>query len=121
MILAFEIVLKKTEGGCLKGWSRFISPRDHCFVFEISAMISDGNKSKHYPEGLRKLLCLIAVFIVSAGIGALLYILIKDEVQLKEMLVRYFRWGYIDVAWNGFKEEWLKRMFTFTDIRKWDV
>ena len=82
-------------------------------------MISDRNKSKHYPEGLRKLLCLIVIFIVSAGIGALLYIMIKDEVQLKEMFVRFIRWGYIQVKWNWFEEDWLHGMFTFTDIRKW--
>ena len=59
--------------------------------------------------------------IVSAGLGALLYIMIKDEVQLKEMFMRFIKWGYIDVAWNGFKDEWLKQMLTFTDIRKWDI
>ena len=82
-------------------------------------MISDGNKSKHCPEELRKLLCLIAIFFVSAGIGALLYIMIKDEVHLKEMFIRFIRWGYIEVEWNWYEEEWLKGLFTFTDIRKW--
>ena len=65
-------------------------------------------------------MCLVPL-IVSAGIGALLYIMIKDEVMLKEMFIRFIRWGYIDVLWNGFKDEWLTQMFTFTDIRKWDI
>ena len=64
-------------------------------------------------------MCLVPL-IVSAGIGALLFIMIKDEVQLKETFMRFIKWGYIDVAWNGFKDEWLQQMLTFTDIRKWD-
>ena len=44
--------------------------------------------------------------------------MIKDEVMLKEMFIRFMKWGYIDVTWNFYKEEWLTRMFEFGDIRK---
>ena len=64
-------------------------------------------------------MCLVPL-VLAAGLGALLYIMIKDEVQLKETFIRFIKWGYIDVAWNEYKVKWLKQMLTFTDIRKWD-
>ena len=64
-------------------------------------------------------MCLAPLFL-AAGLGSILYIMIKDEVQLKEMLIKFWRYAYIDCEWNLYKDEWLSKMFTFTDSRKWD-
>ena len=88
-----------------------------CAIIASAILALQCIKSK---KTWRKLSCLIPL-ILAVGIGALLYIMIKDEVQLAEMFLRFIRWGYIDTEWNGFEDAWLQRMFQFTDIRKWGV
>ena len=62
-------------------------------------------------------MCLVPLCL-AVGIGALLYIMIKDEVMLKEMLIRFWNYAYVNVEWNFYEEEWLTRMFDFGEIRK---
>ena len=65
-------------------------------------------------------MCLVPLSI-AAGLGALLYILIKDEVMLKEMLIRFWNYAYIDCEWNFYNEHWVWGLFRFEDIRNWDL
>ena len=121
IMVAFQIVKSQNKGG-----SRFISYRDFCLWQQKlcikQSFLKEINLNTFDLKGcLRRLLCL-APLCLAAGLGSLLYIMIKDEVQLKEMLIRFWRYAYIDCEWNLYKGDWLEKMFTtFTDIRKWDI
>ena len=66
------------------------------------------------------MLCLAPLCLV-AGLGSILYIMIKDEVQLKEMLIRFWRYAYIDCEWNFYGDDWLSKMFASIAMRKRDL
>ena len=119
IMVSFQIGKSRDKGG-----SRFISYRDFCLKQQKlclkQSFLKEINLNTFDLKGCwRRLLCLVPLCL-AAGLGFILYIMIKDEVQLKEMLFRFWRYAYIDCEWNFYKEDWLSQMFTSTDMRKWD-